>query len=81
MRRVYALLGLCKRYGDGRVNEACARALAAGMTDIHRLERMLKLPLSAPVAPPATVIPIARYLRPPAQYALPFAADHEGDEP
>jgi hypothetical protein len=74
MRRVYALLGLCKRYGDGRVDTTCARALSAGMLDIHRLERMLKLPLPAPAAPPATVIPIARYLRPPEQYALPFAA-------
>jgi hypothetical protein len=72
MRRVYALLGLCKRYGDARVDAACARALGAGMLDIHRLERMLKLPLPAAAPPPATVIPIARYLRPSEQYALRF---------
>jgi len=78
MRRVYALLGLCKRYGDARVDATCARALGAGMLDIHRLERMLKLPLPSEVAPPAKVIPIARYLRQPEQYALPFAGDDKG---
>ena len=73
MRRVYALLGLCKRYGP-RVDEACVRALDAGMSDVRRLERMLKL-AAAPstTTPPATVIPIARYLRSPEQYALPLA--------
>ena len=83
MRRVYALLGLCKRYGDARVDAACTRALDAGMLDIHRLERMLKVPLPSPAAapPPATIIPIARYLRPPAQYALPFAGgDKSADQ-
>ena len=75
MRRVYALLGLCKRYGDARVEAACARALDADMLDIHRLERMLKVPLPSEVAPLAKVIPIARYLRQPEQYALPFAGD------
>ena len=73
MRRVYALLGFCKRYGDARVEETCALALAAEMFDVHRLERMLKR--AAPPRPPTpgNVIPLARYLRPPAQYALPLA--------
>lgn len=79
MRRVYAVLGLCKRYGDARVDAACARALDAGMLDVHRLERMLKLPLPAPEVPPAAVIPIARYLRQREQYALPFAASGPAD--
>jgi hypothetical protein len=81
MRRVYALLGLCKRYGDARVEETCARALAADMTDVHRLERMLKLPLPTPEAPAAIVIPIARYLRPSGQYALPLSGGDAGDKP
>ena len=42
MRRVYALLGLCKRYGDQRVEETCEVALAAEMVDVHRLERMIR---------------------------------------
>jgi len=87
MRRVYALLGLCKRYGDDRVDQTCTVALAAEMYDVHRLERMLKLgvglvpaaasaaapPPSAATSPAASkVIPIGRYLRPTEQYALPF---------
>ena len=43
MRRVYALLGLARRYGAARVNDACAIALAADMLDVHRLKRMLEL--------------------------------------
>jgi hypothetical protein len=74
MRRVYALLGLCKRYGDARVDATCARALDATMLDIHRLERMLKVPFPSAEPQPAVVIPIARYLRRSEQYALPFAA-------
>ena len=41
------------------------------MIDVFRLERMLKLAASpAPPAAPARVIPIGRYLRPAADYAL-----------
>lgn len=82
MRSVYALLGLCKRYGESRVEAACATALAVEMFDVHRLERMLKL--APPPAPPPSsskVIPLARYLRPPSQYALPLASrDTENPE-
>ena len=42
MRRVYALLGLVRRYGAARVNDACTIALAADMLDVHRLKRMLE---------------------------------------
>lgn len=85
MRRVYRLLGLTKRYGDARVEETCALALAAEMLDVHRLERMVKLaqPASQPLAKPTTskVIPLApRFLRPPSQYALPLAS-REGPHP
>ena len=77
MRLVYALLGLCRRYGDERVEEVCVRALEAKMHDFHRLERMLKL--GAPAAQRdnalAKVVPIARYLRPANQYALPFSRE------
>lgn len=82
MRAVYALLGLCKRYGDARVEETCVLALAAEMTDVHRLSRMLERaakPLLPPL--PANVIPLARHLRPAAQYALPLATKKpDGDE-
>jgi transposase len=73
MRRVYALLGLVKRHGAERVEAACATALPIGMLDVHRLKRMLELPATtAPPAARARVIPLARYLRPAQQYALPF---------
>ncbi len=86
MRRVYALLGLVRRYGAARVTEACTTALAADMLDIKRLQRMLELAIpAAPTVAPAgaRVIPLSRYLRPPSQFALPLRAaeaSSEGDE-
>jgi len=73
MRKVYALLGLDKRFGEERVNQACATALKADMLSIHRLQRMIEVATPAPQAlPRPNVIPIARYLRDPKQYALPL---------
>ena len=84
MRRVYALLGLARRYGPARVDDACAIALAAEMMDVQRLKRMLALgPATAAATTPARVIPLARFLRPASQYALPLpvadAPTAEGD--
>ena len=62
-----------------RVEGTCATALAAEMTDVRRLGRMLAH--AAPLAPPSAspqVIPLARYLRPPSQYALPLASRETG---
>jgi hypothetical protein len=72
MRRVYALLGLVRRYGGPRVNEVCTTALAADMLDVRRLQRMLEVAHAPPAPAPARVIPLARYLRPASQYALPL---------
>jgi transposase len=84
MRRVYALLALAKRYGDARLDAACATALKADMLDVHRLKRMLERAAPAPKTEPAQVIPLARYLRPASQYALPLASsvreNIEGEE-
>ena len=76
MRRVYALLGLARRYGPARVGDACTIALAVEMLDVHRLKRMLELgPVPSPVpSSPARVIPLARFLRPASQYALPLVS-------
>ncbi len=80
MRRVYALLGLVKRRGAERVETVCATALEAGMLEIHRLQRMLDLAhATAPPAGTARVIPLARYLRPARQYALPLTPNPEGE--
>jgi hypothetical protein len=82
MRRVYALLGLVRRYGAARVTEVCTIALGADLLDVHRLKRMLELGLTTPApVPPARVLPLARYLRPATQYQLPLpSAASEGDE-
>ena len=81
MRRVYALLGLVRRYGAARVTEVCTVALGADMLDVHRLKRMLDQGVAPPPpAPPARVIPLGRYLRPACQYKLPLRAASEGEE-
>jgi hypothetical protein len=83
MRSVYALLGLARRYGAARVNDACTIALVAEMLDVHRLKRMLELgPLPSVASSPTRVIPIGRFLRPASQYALPLGSPErpvEGD--
>lgn len=78
MRRVYALLGLTRRYGAARVEDACKDAVAQEMFDVHRLERMIRLNLK-PELPTTTsrVIPIARYLRPSTQFALTLKTEGE----
>jgi hypothetical protein len=84
MRRVYALLGLVRRYGAARVNAVCVTALAADMLDVRRLQRMLELAATTiPQASPSARPPLARYLRPASQYALPLRAaapSSEGDD-
>lgn len=81
LRRVSALLGLVRRYGAARVDEACARALDAEMLDIDRLRRMLERPVGPDPRPPAPVIPIAKYLRPASTYAIARGAvDHHTEE-
>jgi hypothetical protein len=72
MRRVYALLGLARKYGDVRMEQACATALAAEMIDVKRLRRMLELgrPPAHDEPGPQKTLPFARHLRPPQQYAL-----------
>jgi transposase len=75
MRRVYALLGLARRYGSQRVDQACSKALAADMIDIRRLKRLLELGLADSTSTTASLAPSQvplRHLRPASQYALPI---------
>jgi len=76
MRAVYALIGLAKRYGSARLEQACATALSVELIDVYRLRRLLELaPTQKPSAPSGgadKVVPIARFLRPAKQFALPF---------
>jgi transposase len=41
MRRVYRLLGLVRRFGAERVEQACAQSLALDVVDVTRVARML----------------------------------------
>jgi transposase len=56
MRQVYRLLGLARRYGDHRVDAACAQALALDVVDVSVIGRLLErgrehtLPTPPPVA-------------------------------
>lgn len=47
MRQVYKLLGLCRRYGDDRVEAACVRALDAETDSVTVVGRMLERALEA----------------------------------
>ena len=81
MRAVYALLGLAKRYGAARLNETCATALDVDLVDIYRLRRLLERAAAAPATAPLRHLPVARYLRPAQQFALPFPPQNKkGDE-
>jgi hypothetical protein len=42
MRQVYALLALCDKFGDGRVEAICQSALAFDVVDVSRVAKMLK---------------------------------------
>jgi transposase len=72
VRRVYALMGLAKKHGAARVDEACAIALELSMHDVRRLERMLLLGVTRPEPAAAPKqLPLPRYLRPSNDWALP----------
>jgi transposase len=81
MRQLFKLLGLARKYNK-RLDASCKTALDADMIDVYRLERMVRLDVQLePLT--AKVIPLARFLRPPSQYALPLARSersNEGDE-
>jgi len=64
MRQVYRLLGLVRRYGAGRTDAACARALEPDVIDVGLVGRMLE---RATEGAPATGRPVA--LRLPLRFA------------
>ncbi len=71
MRQLFKLLSLARKYGP-RLDVACQTALAADLVDVRRLAELVRL--DARPAPRLTkVLPLARYLRPASQYALPLA--------
>ena len=80
MRQVYALLGLAKQYGATRLDEACKAALDVEIVSVYKLRRLLELAATtacSAAAPTTKVVPLARYLRPPKQYALTLVPNPE----
>jgi transposase len=71
MRQVYRLLGLARRYGSERVEQACSRALELDVVDVTRIARMLEQALEGKQGPPArvvdNVVPL-RFARDPSEF-------------
>jgi transposase len=59
MRQVYRLLGLARRFGDGRVEMACAQALALDVVDVGLIARLLERGREHAQLPP---LPVAQML-------------------
>ncbi len=72
MRTVYRLLGLVKRFGADRVEQACVRALECEAVDVGLIVRMVERAVEAdPPAPDRTVIAAAgRFARDPGEFAI-----------
>jgi len=80
MRQVYGLLSLVKRFGAARVDEQCARALAADMLSVRRIRTMIEIVVAAEQPRARKAPPAARYLRPAHQYAIPGLEPEKRDE-
>jgi hypothetical protein len=52
MRAAYAVIRLCDKYGDGRVESVCQSALSFDVLDVHRVTKMLKRATSSAAATP-----------------------------
>ena len=71
MRQVYRLLGLVKKWGAARVDQACARALDAESVDVNLVGRMLERAredADAEGRPDAIVVP-GRFARDASEFA------------
>jgi hypothetical protein len=82
MRQVYALLGLVKRWGPDRVNNACRRALEAEAVNVGLIGRMLERGTEQADTPPppatsGTVV-AGRFARDPAHFAVTTGAAAAG---
>jgi hypothetical protein len=68
MRQAYALLGLCQKYGEGRVEAICQSALAFDVVSVPRIAAMLKA-AAKPTSPAdnkgkVVQLPLPRFARP-----------------
>jgi transposase len=71
MRQVYRLLGLVKKWGAPRVEQACRRALDAEAIDVNLVSRMLERAREdvTPDARPDLVVVQGRFFRDPSEFA------------
>ena len=72
MRQVYALLGLVRKWGPGRVDAACARALEAEAVSVPLVGRILQRGTENASHQPGPAVPggRARFARDPAHFAV-----------
>jgi Integrase core domain len=72
MRQVYALLGLVRKWGPGRVDAACARALEAEAVSVPLVGRILARGTENASQQPALPFPAGqpRFARDPAHFAV-----------
>lgn len=67
MRQAYALISLCDKYGDGRVEAICQSALAFDVVSVARVAKMLKSatkPVRPEVAGKVVQLSLPRFVRP-----------------
>ena len=71
MRQVYRLLGLIKKWGAARVEQACRRALDAEAIDVNLVSRMLERARenTEPDTRPDPVVIQGRFARDPSEFA------------
>lgn len=76
MRQVYRLLGLVKKWGAQRVEQACRRALDAEAVDVNLVSRMLERARedAAPDTRPDVVVVQGRFARDSSEFATTKAA-------
>ena len=82
MRQAYALLSLCDKYGDGRVEAICQSALAFDVVNVSRVTKMLKTaakPTRPDRAGKLVQLPLPRFTRPTEHFETrPRATKKEG---
>lgn len=80
MRKVYRLLGLVKRFGAERVEQACRRTLDLDLVDVVRVQRMLERALEEErlASGQLTLAPILRprFARDPSAFAVGKGDEH-----
>jgi transposase len=79
MRAVYALIGLCRKYGDGPVGQACAAALELDVISVGKIKSMVEKGTQAQAAQAAAragqaaaaaeKVTAARFARDPREFA------------